>query len=141
MTYLTSGIKWNKHEEKHSYGMNLEKILLKTLALYRKMKKLVKATKQIKTFIQPTTKELIQNRSRPNTTCYNIQSNKIPQSTRLQLENEHTDGKRFQWKIDHSETIKIVKMIFKIESTDKNNTDRMTAADFPATFSQFKEES
>ena len=30
-------------------------------------------------------------------------------------------------------------MIFKIESTDKNNTEQMTATDFPATFSHFKE--
>ena len=59
--------------------------------------------------------------------------------TRLQLENERTDGKSFQWKIDHPETIKPVKMIFKIESTDKNDTERMIAVDFSATFSQFKE--
>ena len=29
--------------------------------------------------------------------------------------------------------------VLKIETTDKKEADRMTAADFPATFSQFKE--
>ena len=29
--------------------------------------------------------------------------------------------------------------ILKVETTDKQDTERMTAADFPATFSQFKE--
>ena len=55
------------------------------------------------------------------------------------MENEHTHRKSFQWKIDHPETIKPVKTIFKIESTDKNDIDRMIATDFPTTFSQFKE--
>ena len=31
--------------------------------------------------------------------------------------------------------------VLKVETTDKHDTDRMTAADFPATFSQFKEAS
>ena len=35
--------------------------------------------------------------------------------------------------------IKPIKTILKIESTNKNDTDRMTTTDFPATFSQFKE--
>jgi len=30
-------------------------------------------------------------------------------------------------------------MIFKVELIDKEDTDRMTATDFPASFSQFKE--
>ena len=29
--------------------------------------------------------------------------------------------------------------MFKVKTTDKEDIDRMTAADFPATFSQFKE--
>ena len=29
--------------------------------------------------------------------------------------------------------------MLKVETTDKEETDRMTAADFPTTFSQFKE--
>ena len=49
--------------------------------------KLVQATKQIKTFIQLTSNESTQNKSQPNIACYNIRSDKIPQSTRLQLEN------------------------------------------------------
>ena len=71
--------------------------------------------------------------------CNNIRSNRIPQSTRLRLENEHTHGKSFQWKSDHPETMKPIRMIFKVESTDKENTDWMTAARFPASFSQFKQ--
>ena len=48
-------------------------------------------------------------------------------------------GRIFEWKINHPEMIKLVKTIFKIESIDKNDTDQMTIADFPTTFSQFKE--
>ena len=32
-----------------------------------------------------------------------------------------------------------IRTVFKVETTDKKEADRMTAADFPATFSQFKE--
>ena len=96
---------------------------------------LVETTKQIKAFIQLTSNESTQNRIQLNTVCYNIRSNKIPQSTRLQLENECTYGRSFQWKINHLETIGPIKTILKIESTNKNYTDRMTAADFAATFS------
>ena len=35
--------------------------------------------------------------------------------------------------------VKPIRMILKVESTDKQDTNRMTAADFPASFSQFKE--
>ena len=59
--------------------------------------------------------------------------------TRLHLENEHTEGKSFRWKTDHSETTKPIHSILKVETTDKPDIDRMTAAEFPATFSQFKE--
>ena len=85
------------------------------------MKKLVEATKQIKTFIQPIINKSTQN-SRPNAACHNIRSNKIPHSTRLQLENEHTHGKSFQWKSDHPETAKPVRTILKIESIEKDDT-------------------
>ena len=101
--------------------------------------KLVEATKHIKTFIQPTSNESTQNKSQPNIACYNIRSEKIPQSTRLQLENECTYGRSFQWKIDHLKTITPIKTILKIDSTNKNDTDRMIATDFPINFSQFKE--
>ena len=62
-----------------------------------------------------------------------------PTVARIQLENECTYGRRFQWKTGHLERIKPVKMILKIESTDKNDTDRMTTTYFPPTISQFKE--
>ena len=58
--------------------------------------KLVKATKQIKTFIQPTVSHTsTQNHNQPKESCNNIQSNRIPQWIRLLLENEHTHGKGF----------------------------------------------
>ena len=48
-------------------------------------------------------------------------------------------GKRFRWKYDHPETTKTIREILKIESTEKEDPERMTAEDFPASFSQFKE--
>ena len=71
--------------------------------------------------------------------CNNIQKRTKPQSTRLQLENENTKGKSFRWKSNHVEMTKPICTILKVETTDKQDTDRMTTADFPATFSQFKE--
>ena len=64
--------------------------------------KLVEATEKIKTFVQPTAHHTsTQNHNRMKASCNNIRSNRIPQSTRLRLENEHTQGKIFQWKTDH----------------------------------------
>ena len=72
--------------------------------------------------------------------CKNIQTRTKPQSTRLQLENENTEGKRFRWKSNYvDETTKPICTILKVETTNKQDTDRMTAADFPTTFSQFRE--
>ena len=71
--------------------------------------------------------------------CNNIQTRTIPQLTRLQLENENTEGKIFRWKSNHVETTKPIRTVFKVETTDKEDTDIMTASDFLATFSQFKE--
>ena len=71
--------------------------------------------------------------------CNNIKTRTKPQSTRLQLENENTEGKSFRWKSNHVETTKPICTILKVETTDKPDTDRMIAADFPAIFSQFKE--
>ena len=71
--------------------------------------------------------------------CNNIQTRTIPQSIRLQLENENTEGKSFRWKSNHVKTTKPICTVLKVETTDKHDTDRMTAADFPTTFSQFKE--
>ena len=69
----------------------------------------------------------------------NIQTRKKPQSTRLQLENEHIEGKSFRWKSNHVKTTKPICTILKVKTTDKQDTDRMTAVNFPTTFSQFKE--
>ena len=86
--------------------------------------KLVEATKQISTFIQLIVHHnSTQNYNRPKASCNNVWSNKMPQSTRLQLENEHTHGKIFQWKPDHLETVKPIRMIFKVESNDKEDTN------------------
>ena len=49
------------------------------------------------------------------------------------------EGKIFQWKSYHSETTKPIRTVLKVETTDKEDTDGMTTADFPVTFSQFKE--
>ena len=70
--------------------------------------------------------------------CHNIQSNKIPQSTRLRLETERTNGKIFSWKYDHPKTTKPIQTIFKVESNEKQDTNRMTGEDFITSFSQFK---
>ena len=58
--------------------------------------KLVEATKQMKTFIQPTVSHtLTQNHNQPKESCNNIRSNRIPHSIKLLLENEHRHGKGF----------------------------------------------
>ena len=59
----------------------------------------------------------------------------------MQMENENPEGKIFRWKSYHSETTKPIRTVLKVNTTDKQDTDRMTAADFPTTFSQFKERS
>ena len=59
-------------------------------------KKLVETAKQIKAFIEPTrNNSMIPNYDRPTIPCNNIQTNIIPQSTRLQMENGNLEGKRF----------------------------------------------
>ena len=55
------------------------------------------------------------------------------------MENENMEGKSFRWKSYHLETRKPICTVLKVETTDKEDIDQMTAADFPATFSQFKE--
>ena len=62
--------------------------------------------------------------------CTNIQTGTKPQSTRLQLENEDTKGKRFRWKSSHVKTTKPICTVLTVETTDKHDTDRMTAVDF-----------
>ena len=51
------------------------------------------------------------------------------------IENENTEGKRFRWKSNHVETTKPIHSILKVTTTEKQDIDRMTAANFPATFS------
>ena len=53
--------------------------------------KLVEETEQIKNFIQPTAHHTsTHNHNQLKESCNNIRLNRIPQSTRLRLENEHT---------------------------------------------------
>ena len=53
------------------------------------------------------------------------------------MENENIKWKSFRWKSYHSETTKPSHTVLKVETVEDVN--QMTAADFPATFSQFKE--
>ena len=55
------------------------------------------------------------------------------------MENENLEGKSFRWKSYHSETTKPIRIVLKVNTTDKEDTDRMTAVEFPTKFSQFKE--
>ena len=55
------------------------------------------------------------------------------------MENENPEGKRFRWKSNHAETTKPIRIVLKVETANKEDTDRMTATNFLATFSQFKE--
>ena len=98
---------------------------------------LVEIANQIKEFIQPTENKPL-NDNRQTMKCNNIQTRTKPQLKRLQLENENTEGKRFRWRSNHVETTKPVCTILKVETTNKQDTDRMTTANFPTTFSQFK---
>ena len=66
-----------------------------------------------------------------------METRKIPQSTRLQMENENLEGKRFRWKSNHAKTTKPIRTVLKVKTIE--DTDRMTVVDFPTTFSQFKE--
>ena len=67
--------------------------------------------------------------------CNNIQTRTKPQLTRLQLENENTEGKIFSWKSNHAKTTKPICTVLKVEKTDKQDTNRMNTSNFPATFS------
>ena len=95
---------------------------------------LVETAKQIKAFVQPTENKTPRY-NRPIINCNTIQSAKIPQSTRLQLKNENLEGKSFRWKSNHVKMTKPICTVLKVETTNKEDTDRMTLADFPATFS------
>ena len=83
---------------------------------------LVEPTKQIKEFVQLTENKTLRE-NQPTINCNNIQTRTIPQSTRLQLENENIEGKIFRWKPNHVKTTKPVRKILKVETTDKEDTD------------------
>ena len=121
---------WNELREK----------FIKVFSFIPQNEKLVKTAKQIKAFVGPTeNRNLKQNQDRLTINCNNIQTETIPQSTRLQVENENMEGKSFRWKANHVKTTKPIRIVLKVETTDKEDTDQMTAAEFPNTFSQLKE--
>ena len=99
---------------------------------------MVETTKEIQEFIQPIENKPIPD-NRQIMDYNNIQTGTIPHSTRLQLENENTEGKSFRWKSNHVEMTKPIRTVLKVGTIDKDDTDRMIAAEFPSTFSQFKE--
>ena len=51
------------------------------------------------------------------------------------MENKNLEGKSFRWKSYHLETTKPIRTVLKVGTTDKQDTDRMTVADFPVTLS------
>ena len=86
--------------------------------------KLVETTKQIKPFVGPTEKRnLKQNQDQPTIKCNNIQTRTIPQSKRLQMENENLEGKSFRWNSNHVEITKPICTVLKVKTTDKQDTD------------------
>ena len=75
----------------------LRENFIKDFSFIPQDKKLVETAKQIKAFVGPTeNKNLIQNQDRPTINCKNVQTGTIPQSTRLQMENENLEGKSFR---------------------------------------------
>ena len=94
---------------------------------------MVETTKQIQEFIPSIENKPLQD-NRQTMNCNNIQTRTIPHLTRLQLENENTEGKNFRWKSNHFETIKPIRTVLTVGTTDKDDTDRMTAAEFGTTF-------
>ena len=102
----------------------LRENFIKDFSFIPQNKKLVKTAKQIKAFIEPTENNtLTQNHDRLTITCNNIQTKTIPQSTRLQMENENLEGKSFRWKSYHSKITKPIRTVFKVDTIDKEDTD------------------
>ena len=75
----------------------LKKNFIKKFKFIPQDENLVETTKQLKAFIQLTENKTLKH-DRPTTKCNNIQTRTIPQSTRLQMENENSEGKSFRWK-------------------------------------------
>ena len=107
---------------------------IKAFKFIPKYKQLVELAQQIKHFIQPTETHPYKD-PRQVKNCNSLHIGSKVESTRLQLENEHTEGKSFRWKSNHVETTKPIHSVLRVATTDKPDLDRMTAADFPATFS------
>ena len=86
--------KWYKMEESRGETFvwnELKEKFTKEFKFIPEDEKLVEAMKQMKTFIQPTVSHTsTQNHNQPKESCNNIRSNRIRQSIRLLLENEHT---------------------------------------------------
>ena len=55
------------------------------------------------------------------------------------METEKTKGKSFKWKKEHPTTSKPIRTIFKVESTKKDEPQRLTAEEFPPAFIESKE--
>ena len=91
--------KWYKMEEARGETFKwheLRENFIKDFSFRPQNEKLVETAKQIKAFIEPTgNNTLTQNYDRLTITCNNVQTKTIPQSTRLQIENENMEGKRF----------------------------------------------
>ena len=117
---------------------DLKENFIQTFNFIPEDQQLVEPAQQIKQFIQPT--ETFPDKDpRQVKHCNSLHIGSKVESTRLQLENEHTEGKSFRWKSNHAKTTKPIHSVLRVATTDKPDLDRMTAADFPATFSQFKE--
>ena len=121
---------WYKMEEARGETFlwhELRENFIKDFNFIPQNENLVETSKQIQEFIQPT-----ENKPLPNNwntmDRNNIQTGTIPQSTRLQLENENTEGNSFRWKSNHVETTKPIRTLLKVWTTDKDDIDWMTAA-------------
>ena len=129
--------KWYKMEEAQGETIlchELKGNFIKDFNFIPQDENFVETTKQIKAFIQLTENKTLKY-SRPTIKCNNIQTMTIPQSTRLQMENENPEGKIFRLKSNHVEIRKPIRTVLKVETTDKEDIDRMTTTDFPTTFS------
>ena len=92
--------KWYKMEEDRGETFlwhELRENFIKDFNFIPQNENLDETTKQIKEFIQPTENKPLKD-NRQIMDCNNIQTGTMPQSTRLQLENENTEGKILRWK-------------------------------------------
>ena len=102
--------------------MNSKNFFIKDFNFEPQNENLVKTAKHIKAFVQPIENKTLRD-NRPTINYNNIQTRTIPQSTRLQLENEKSEGKSFRWKSNHIEMTKSICTVLKVETTDKGITN------------------